>query len=199
MKINGTIFSKPQQDQLRKLGGGISPEIEQKINDLDARMLNYMGDWVSNNDYHEKDVVTWTTDGNLYEVIQAHKSSASNDPDNPQYYKAMTQIKYIKHTYTTLNASAIAEIADICKKVETGKDVYINFPALSTILRPSNIAEGGVSASAAYTSGDSGSIVTLKINNGELSCDACFITANGTNFMNLPAAQIPQLDVFELV
>lgn len=46
MKINGTTFSKPQQDQLRRAiaSGGSG--------------LNYKGDWASGNEYHENDVVT---------------------------------------------------------------------------------------------------------------------------------------------
>lgn len=49
MKINGTIFSKPQQDQLKR---GIGTELDKvvaKVEDVDARMLNYMGDWATVN------------------------------------------------------------------------------------------------------------------------------------------------------
>ena len=96
MKINGTIFSKPQQDQLKR---GIGTELDKvvtKVDDVDARMLNYMGDWASGNEYHENDVVTWGTDGHLYEVIKAHTSSVTFGPDNPEYYKAMTARKFSK-------------------------------------------------------------------------------------------------------
>ena len=104
MKINGTIFSKPQQDQLKRGIGAELGKIATKVDDVDKRMLNYMGDWATGNEYHENDVVTWGTDGHLYEVIKAHTSSATFDPDNPEYYKAMTATKYISHAYTSANA-----------------------------------------------------------------------------------------------
>lgn len=75
MKINGTIFSKPQQDQLRRAieNGGSG--------------LNYKGDWASGNEYHENDVVTYS--GNLYEVVQSGISNTAPDA-TPSMYKAMT-------------------------------------------------------------------------------------------------------------
>ena len=75
MKINGTTFSKPQQDQLRRAiaSGGSG--------------LNYKGDWASGNEYHENDVVTYN--GNLYEVVQSGTSNTTPDA-SPSMYKAMT-------------------------------------------------------------------------------------------------------------
>lgn len=90
MKLNGTIFSKPQQDQLRRGIGAELDKVVAKVDDVDKRMLNYMGDWASGNEYHENDVVTWGTNGHLYEVIKAHTSSSTIDPSNTEYYKAMT-------------------------------------------------------------------------------------------------------------
>lgn len=98
MKINGTIFSKPQQDQLKR---GIGTELDKvvtKVDDVDARMLNYMGNWASGNEYHENDVVTWAQDGHLYEVIKEHTSSSTIDPSSTEYYKAMTARKYVVET-----------------------------------------------------------------------------------------------------
>lgn len=100
MKFNGAIFSKPQQDQLKEVIGEELEAVVEKVNDVDARMLNYVGDWVSGNEYHVNDVVTWATDGHLYEVIKGHTSSGSFDPDNPEYYKAMTPSKAIKFSFT---------------------------------------------------------------------------------------------------
>lgn len=95
MKFNGTIFSKPQQDQLKENIGNELEKVSAKVDEVDARMLNYTGDWVTGNEYHENDLVTWT-DGQLYEVIKAHTSSTSIKPDNTEYYKAMTTggVKY---------------------------------------------------------------------------------------------------------
>lgn len=55
MKINGTIFSKPQQDQLRRAitSGG--------------RGLNYKGDWASGNEF-----TFLTTPVNAPLVLYAH-------------------------------------------------------------------------------------------------------------------------------
>ena len=91
MKFNGSTFNKAQQDQLKKKVGAELDEVIKKVEDVDTRMLNYMGDWVAGNEYKENDVVTWGADGHLYEVIKAHTSSATFDPDNPEYYKAMTK------------------------------------------------------------------------------------------------------------
>lgn len=93
MKINATIFSKPQQDQLKR---GIGAELDKVAAKIDS-MLNYRGDWASGNEYHENDVVTWGTDGHLYEVIKAHTSSSTINPSNTEYYKAMTATR-AKHT-----------------------------------------------------------------------------------------------------
>lgn len=103
MKLNGTIFSKPQQDQLKRGIGAELGKVAAKVDDVDKRMLNYMGDWATGNEYHENDVVTWGTDGHLYEIIKAHTSSATFDPDNPEYYKAMTARKLSSHKFTSAN------------------------------------------------------------------------------------------------
>lgn len=98
MKFNGTIFSKPQQDQLKEVIGKEVEAVVKKVNNVDARMLNYTGDWVADNEYHEHDVVTWS-DGNLYEVIKAHTSSSTIAPSNTEYYKAMTESKSIELSF----------------------------------------------------------------------------------------------------
>lgn len=90
MEFNGATFNKAQQDQLKKKVGAELDDIVKKVEDVDARMLNYMGNWVTGNEYKENDVVTWANDGHLYEVIKAHTSSATFDPHNREYYKAMT-------------------------------------------------------------------------------------------------------------
>lgn len=99
MKFNGSTFNKAQQDQLKKKVGAELDAVVKKVEDVDARMLNYTGDWVTNNEYHENDVVTWGTDGHLYEVIKAHTSSSTIDPSNTEYYKAMTARKVLSKTF----------------------------------------------------------------------------------------------------
>ena len=95
MKFNGATFNKAQQDQLKKKVGAELEDVIKKVDNVDSRMLNYTGDWVTGNEYHEKDVVTWADDGHLYEVIKAHTSSATLKPSNTTYYKAMTARKYV--------------------------------------------------------------------------------------------------------
>lgn len=41
MKFNGTIFSKPQQDQLKENIGNELEKVSAKVDEVDARMLSY--------------------------------------------------------------------------------------------------------------------------------------------------------------
>ena len=116
MKFNGSTFNKAQQDQLKKKVGAELDAVVDKVNDVDARMLNYTGDWATDNEYHENDAVTWTN-GHLYEVIKAHTSSSTIDPSNTEYYKAMTATKYKKSTFNLAKTS----------------DIFLFFNALSRI------------------------------------------------------------------
>lgn len=116
MKFNGAIFSKPQQDQLKGVIGNELDAVVEKVKDVDARMLNYAGDWVSGNEYHENDVVTWGQDGHLYEVIKAHTSSVTFDPDNPDYYKAMTSKTWQIVEFPTWNSASRNVLFSIVKK-----------------------------------------------------------------------------------
>lgn len=97
MKFNGATFNKAQQDQLKKKVGAELDDVIKKVDDVDSRMLNYTGDWVTGNEYHENDVVTWTN-GHLYEVIKAHTSSSTINPSNTEYYKAMTSTRVLAYT-----------------------------------------------------------------------------------------------------
>ena len=128
MKFNGATFNKAQQDQLKKKVGA-------ELDEVYSRMLNYTGDWASGNEYHENDVVTWSTDGHLYEVIKAHTSSSTIDPRNTEYYKAMTTTKFITHDYKApFNANKLKEIEEIFKKQESGKRIICYYGAI--ICRP---------------------------------------------------------------
>ena len=90
MKFNGATFNKAQQDQLKKKVGA-------ELDEVYSRMLNYTGEWVTGNEYHENDVVTWAN-GHLYEVIKAHTSSSTINPSNTEYYKAMTSTRVLAYT-----------------------------------------------------------------------------------------------------
>ena len=95
MKFNGATFNKAQQDQLKKKVGAELEDVIKKVDDVDSRILNYTGDWATGKEYHENDIVTWAEDGHLYEVIKAHTSSATINPNKTAYYKAMTARKYV--------------------------------------------------------------------------------------------------------
>ena len=116
MKFNGATFNKAQQDQLKKKVGAELDDVIKKVDDVDSRMLNYTGDWVTGNEYHENDVVTWT-DGHLYEVIKAHTSSSTIDPSNTEYYKAMTAKKIVREDFNpSYSTTTINRIKEIVKK-----------------------------------------------------------------------------------
>ena len=126
MKFNGATFNKAQQDQLKKKVGA-------ELDELSSRMLNYTGDWASGNEYHENDVVTWSTDGHLYEVIKAHTSSSTIDPSNTEYYKAMTAKKIVREDFSYgYSQDTIKRIKEIVKK---HPDAVVGMFYSGTILR----------------------------------------------------------------
>ena len=130
MKFNGAIFSKPQQDQLKE---NIGNELEK----VSARMLNYKGDWVDGDEYHEKDIVTWT-DGNLYEVIKAHTSSNTLKPGNTEYYKAMTiQVTVQNHDI------ALNQIVNYHPTIVPDAVFIANLDKQNVVLRIENVTSNG--------------------------------------------------------
>lgn len=135
MKFNGATFNKAQQDQLKKKVGA-------ELDEVYSRMLNYTGDWATGNEYHEHDVVTWS-DGNLYEVIKAHTSSATIDPSKTEYYKAMTEDKLKTTNIGTVNKTKTAELTKIINaiydNIETGRamNVFVSqFDGINMYMTP---------------------------------------------------------------
>lgn len=128
MKINGTIFSKPQQGQLKRGIGAELDKVVAKVDDVDKRMLNYMGDWASGNEYHENDIVTWGTDGHLYEIIKAHTSSSTINPSNTEYYKAMTASKAEQIILSYNSAITEAILSKLVKAQNNGKQIKVELP-----------------------------------------------------------------------
>lgn len=132
MKFNGATFNKAQQDQLKKKVGAELDDVIKKIDDVDSRMLNYTGDWVTGNEYHENDVVTWAQDGHLYEVIKAHTSSESIKPDNTEYYKAMTANKYYSKSYRIANRESRNDlINDVTSALNANKRAFCYFDTVA--------------------------------------------------------------------
>lgn len=68
----------------------------------------YKGDWVTSTVYNVNDFVTWAADGHLYQVIKAHTSSSTLDPDNAEYYKPMTNKTFSEVVYDLSNATSRA-------------------------------------------------------------------------------------------
>ena len=118
MKFNGATFNKAQQDQLKKKVGA-------ELDELSSRMLNYTGDWVTGNEYHENDVVTWEHDGHLYEVIKAHTSSSTIGPSNTEYYKAMTASEPIKYELDLSTSEGRNTLVSISQAAKQGKRVVL--------------------------------------------------------------------------
>lgn len=129
MKFNGTIFSKPQQDQLKENIGNELEKVSAKVDEVDARMLNYTGDWATNNEYHENDIVTWTN-GHLYEVIKAHTSSDTLKPDNTEYYKPMTSTKIKGKNFTD-----VSQLYNFITSIDYEKIGSLKIKAGSNIIR----------------------------------------------------------------
>ena len=131
MKFNGATFNKAQQDQLKKKVGA-------ELEDVYSRMLNYTGDWVTGNEYHENDVVTWSTDGHLYEVIKAHTSSSTIDPSNTEYYKAMTARKYTKITFSQSGVMSKQDKERLIEAIRTDPNAIIHgvYHGTPMVLRP---------------------------------------------------------------
>ena len=153
MKFNGATFNKAQQDQLKKKVGAELDDVIAKVDDVDSRMLNYTGDWVTGNEYHENDVVTWT-DGHLYEVIKAHTSSSRIDPSNTTYYKAMTATKYYSKTYI-LSSGKAAAVNDVKNAISTNHRAFC------------------------FVNGANNSNVRLEFNEVKTSSGAPSVVANG--------------------
>lgn len=172
MKFNGTIFSKPQQDQLKEVIGKEVEKVVEKVNDVDARMLNYTGDWVTGNEYHENDVVTWANDGNLYEVIKAHTSSASIDPSNTEYYKAMTNDNAKSTTFQSVNKSNTTALTNIINIIYNNKETTRAVNAFVSQLDGINMY---MSTYNATTSRNSCALVGMRRNSSTYAFELCYL------------------------
>ena len=196
MKINGTIFSKPQQDQLKRGIGAELDKVVAKVDDVDKRMLNYMGDWIKGNEYHENDVVTWGTNGHLYKVIKAHKSSTTNSPNNPTYYKAMEARKIINNDYILAQVSLSSVISTIYQIANQGIPCNIDVVTQNNIaysnMQISKLENSAISLSC-LREDDQIKIITLNLESNNPVTDTLHvttITASGITTTNDTPKQI---------
>lgn len=196
MKINGTIFSKPQQDQLKRGIGAELDKVIAKVDDVDKRMLNYKGDWIKGNEYHENDVVTWGSNGHLYMVIKAHKSSTTNSPNNPTYYKGMETTKIINSDYILAQVSLSSVISTIYQIANQGIpcDIAVvtqNNNAYSN-MQISKLENSAITLSC-LTEDDQIKIITLKLESNKPVANTLHvttITASGITTTNDTPKQI---------
>lgn len=84
---------------------------------LEGDALRYKGDWVSGNEYHENDAVTYS--GSLYECILGVKNSTSSPSSDTTHFLPMTSniSKYTttKTVGTTANVKELFRIASIAR------------------------------------------------------------------------------------
>lgn len=159
-------------------------------------MLNYTGDWVKGTEYHENDVVTWDTNGHLYMVIKAHKSSTTNSPNNPTYYKAMETRKIINSDYILAQVSLSSVISTIYQIANQG------IPCDIAVVTQNNIAYNNMQISklessaitlSCLTEDDQIKIITLKLESNKPVTNTLHvttITASGITTTNDTPKQI---------
>ena len=96
MKFNGTIFSKPQQDQLKEnIGNELEKvtakvdDVEAKVNEVDANAMKYRGEWGSKTQYYTNDVVKRSTgDTGTFIALHDNKGITPNPASaNPMWIK----------------------------------------------------------------------------------------------------------------
>lgn len=75
MKFNGTIFSKPQQDQLKENIGNELEKVSAKAEETAEKSLRYLGVWNNSTTYHKNDIVTKDTG-----IYIALRDSIGGDP-----------------------------------------------------------------------------------------------------------------------
>lgn len=94
MKFNGTIFSKPQQDQLKE---NIGNELEK----VSANAMKYRGTWVLNMQCHTNDVVTFGTD--LFVALKDSNGKIYPSQDTNSWKKiGVTQQKSLQRGSTEI-------------------------------------------------------------------------------------------------
>ena len=159
-------------------------------------MLNYTGDWVKNNEYHENDVVTWGTNGHLYKVIKAHTSSTTKSPNNPTFYKAMETTKIINTDYILAQVSISSVISTIYQIANQGIPCNIavvtqNNNAYSN-MQISKLENSAITLSC-LTEDDQIKIITLKLESNKPVTNTLHvttITASGITTTNDTPKQI---------
>lgn len=154
---------------------------------LEGDALRYKGDWVTNTAYNINDVVTWATDGHLYEVIKAHTSSDAIIPSDTTYYKAMTARKTDHVVYTNNSESVKSAINFINSLVSSGVPITISITDntsanVKRIMTPVILSANKVTLSCTeYDSLDEvAKIYQATLEGGSASLDYLKITNNGT-------------------
>ena len=115
MKFNGTIFSKPQQDQLKENIGNELEKVSAKVEETAEKSLRYLGVWNNSTTYHKNDVVTKDTG-----IFIALKNSTGGDPkfdtNNWRPFPAL-QPQSISYTATSTTGSAYATVLNKIREI----------------------------------------------------------------------------------
>lgn len=104
MKFNGTIFSKPQQDQLKENIGNELEKVSAKVDETAEKSLRYLGVWNNSTTYHKNDVVTKDTG-----IFIALRDSIGGDPKfDTNKWRPAPSLLHQSVSYTTTSTTGTA-------------------------------------------------------------------------------------------
>ena len=143
MKFNGTIFSKPQQDQLKENIGNELEKVSTKIEEIDARMPKYTSKTYSMTDPTQREQLI----NDVKNAILNHKRALTLFTDNNRKY-LLTWDFYTSANPEAVYGGCIAGTANTCI---VGK-IYVNINDFGMSIYTLSSSNGGtISASSAPT------------------------------------------------
>lgn len=143
MKFNGTIFSKPQQDQLKENIGNELEKVSIKIDEIDARMPNYTSKTYSMTDPTQREQLI----NDVKNAILNHKRALTLLTDGNREY-LLTWDFYTSANPEAVYGGCIAGTANACL---IGK-IYVNLNDYGLSIYTLSSSNGGaISVSSATT------------------------------------------------
>lgn len=171
MKFNGTIFSKPQQDQLKEVIGKDLEATVEKVNETAKNSLRYAGNWDRSTTYHKNDVVTKEIG-----IFIALNDNTNNDPSfNTENWKPAPSLIPQSIGYTSGSTTGTAYRGVLNKINEIVTNNSTNYP---------NRGYNGELLIIAEVDGATRTFV-LTDYNGNVSATALCITARTGNIPTL--------------
>lgn len=171
MKFNGTIFSKPQQDQLKENIGNELEKVSAKVEETAEKSLRYLGEWNKSTTYHKNDVVTKEAG-----IFIALKNSINSDPkfDTNKWKPAPSLIpQSIGYTTTSTTGTAYRTV------LQKIREIIMNYSSSDP-----NCGYNGELLIVADVDGVTRTF-TLTDYNGDKSATALCITARTGNLPTL--------------